>query len=64
MPSFEIESRVAKLFVNLFEGERSVESARIFLADQLEFDAYHIFTTMDKANKNNIDEYDVVDFLK
>lgn len=64
MLSIETESRVAKLFVNLFEGEKSVETSRILLADQLQFDAYHIFTKLDRENKNHVDEYNLVDFLK
>ncbi len=64
MLSIETESRVAKLFVNLFEGEKSVETSRILLADQLQFDAYHIFTRLDRENKNYVDEYNLVDFLK
>lgn len=64
MLSIETELRVAKLFVSLFEGERLVETTRISLADQLQFDAYHIFSRLDRENKNYLDEYNLVDFLK
>jgi len=64
MLSIETETRVAKLFVNLFEGEKSLETARKLLADKSQFDAYHIFTSLDRENKNHIDEYNIVDFLK
>lgn len=64
MLSIETESRIAKLFVCLFEAEKSVETARIVLADQLQFDAYQIFTKLDKSSKNYIDEYDIIEFLK
>jgi hypothetical protein len=64
MLSIETESRIAKLFVNLFEGEKSVEIARNVLCDQLQFDAYHIFNRLDKEEKNYIDEYNLVDILK
>jgi len=64
MISIETEIGVAKLFVSLFEGERSVETRRISLADLLQFDAYHIFTRLDRENKNHLDEYNLMDFLK
>lgn len=64
MLSIETESRVAKLFVNLFEGEKSVEISRNLLTDQIKFDAFHIFSKLDRENKNFIDEYDIVNFLK
>lgn len=64
MLSFETETKLVKLFVCFFEGEDSVEVARNVLSDQLQFDAYHIFTRLDRENKNYIDEYNIVDFLK
>ena len=64
MISIETEIGVAKLFVSLFEGERSVETRRMSLADLLQFDAYHIFTRLDRENKNHLDEYNLMDFLK
>lgn len=64
MLSIETESRVVKLFINLFEGEKSVEISRENLALQREFDAYQIFQRFDRERKNYIDEYNVVDFLK
>ena len=64
MLSIESEARVAKLLVNLFEGERSVEITRKVLSDQRDFDAYQIFQRLDKEKKNFIDEYNLIDFLK
>ena len=64
MLSIETEARVVKLFINLFEGERSVESCRENLAIQRDFDAYQIFQRVDRERKNYIDEYNLVDFLK
>jgi len=64
MLSIETESRVTKLFINLFEGERSVEISRENLAIQRDFDAYQIFQRLDRERKNYIDEYNLVDFLK
>jgi len=64
MLSIETEARVVKLFINLFEGEKSVEYARENLANQREFDAYQSFQRIDREKKNYVDEYNIVDFLK
>jgi hypothetical protein len=64
MLSIETEARVAKLFLNLAEGEKSVEINRQVLADQLDFDPYQTFKRLDTQGKNSIDEFDIVDFLK
>lgn len=64
MLSIETEARVVKLFINLFEGERSVELCRDNLANQRDFDVYQIFQRVDRERKNYIDEYNLVDFLK
>ena len=52
----ETERRVRNLFVNLFEGEKSVEICRENLAIQREFDAYQIFQRFDRERKNYVDE--------
>lgn len=64
MLSIETEARLAKLFVNLFEGEKAVEYTRENLASLREFDAFQTFTRVDRERKNHIDEYNLVDFLK
>lgn len=64
MLSIETEARVAKLLINLAEGEKSVEINRQVLSEQLDFDPYQVFKRLDSQGKNSIDEYDVVDFLK
>lgn len=64
MLSIETEARVVKLFINLFEGEKSVECSRENLALQRDFDAYQIFQRVDRERKNYIDEYNIVDFFK
>lgn len=64
MLSIETEARVAKLFINLAEGEKSVEINRQVLADQIDFDPYTAFKRIDSRLKNSIDEFDIVDFLK
>jgi len=64
MLSIETEARVVKLFINLFEGEKSVELCRENLAVQRDFDAYQIFQRVDRERKNYVDEYNIVDFLK
>jgi hypothetical protein len=64
MLSKETEILLAKLIVNLFEGEKSVEIARKDLAESEEFDAYQIFQRLDRERKNFIDEYDIAQFLR
>ena len=64
MLSIETEARVVKLFINLFEGEKSVEMSRENLANQRDFDAYQIFQRIDRERKNYVDEHNIVDFLK
>ena len=64
MLSKETETLVAKLFINLFEGERSVELARRNLADSKDFDAYKIFQRLDRERKNFVDEYNLAEFLR
>jgi hypothetical protein len=64
MLSLETETRITKLFVNLFEGEKLAEISRNVLNDQLQFDAFHIFNELDRDNKNFIDDYDIVEYLK
>lgn len=64
MLSIETESRLVKLFINLFEGEKSFEYSRELLANQRDFDAYKIFQRLDRERKNCVDEYNIVDFLK
>jgi hypothetical protein len=64
MLSIETEARVAKLFLNLADGEKSIEINRQVLADQLDFDPYQTFRRLDTENKNYVDEFNIVDFLK
>lgn len=64
MLSIETEARVAKLFLNVADGEKSAEINRQVLSEQFEFDAYQIFKKLDYQSKNKIDEFDIVDFLK
>lgn len=64
MLSIETEARVVKLFINLFEGEKSTEYSREVLANLRDFDAYQIFQRLDRERKNCIDEYNIIDFLK
>jgi hypothetical protein len=64
MISIETQARVAKVFLNLADGEKAVEITRQVLADQISFDAYQTFKRLDKEGKNYIDSYNIVDFLK
>jgi hypothetical protein len=64
MLSRETETLLAKLLANLFEGEKSVETARRNLADSKDFDAYQIFQRLDRERKNFVDEYNLAEFLR
>ena len=64
MLSIETESRVAKLFLALADGEKSVEVNRRRLAEQHLFDPYSVFKRLDSQGKGRIDEFDIVDFLR
>lgn len=64
MLSIETEARVSKVFLSLADGERAVEVNRKILADQLDFDPYQAFRRIDTENKNYIDEFNIINFLK
>ena len=64
MCSIETEKRIAKLFMILAEGERSIEIYRQVLSDLKEFDSYQIFKNLDYESKNKIDAYNIIDYLK
>ena len=64
MVSIETQARLAKLLLNLADGEKSVEVTRQSLADQLDFDCYKAFKRIDRESKNFVDSYTIVDFLK
>ena len=64
MCSIETEKRIAKLFIILAEGERTVEISRQVLSDLKEFDSYQIFKNLDIERKNKIDAYNIIDYLR
>jgi hypothetical protein len=64
MISFETQARVAKVFLNLADGEKAVDISRQVLAEQISFDPYKIFKRLDKESKNYIDSYNIVEYLK
>jgi hypothetical protein len=64
MISYETEEKVARLLARLADGEKSTEILRSVLSDLKEFDPYLTFKSFDKEEKNYIDEYNIVDFLK
>jgi hypothetical protein len=64
MVSYETEEKLTRLLIRLADGEKSVEILRSVLSDLKEFDPYLIFKCLDKENKNYIDAYNLVDFLK
>jgi hypothetical protein len=64
MLSIETEARLAKLFLNLADGEKAAEISRQVLGEQLDFDTYQVFKKLDAESKNHIDEFNIVEFLK
>ena len=64
MCSIETKKRIAKLFIILAEGERTVEISRQVLSDLKEFDSYQIFKNLDIERKNKIDAYNIIDYLR
>ena len=64
MCSIETQKRIAKLFLILAEGERSIEISRQVLSDLKEFDPYQIFKNLDIEKKNKIDAYNIIDYLR
>ena len=64
MLSIETSKRIAKLFLILAEGERTIEISRQVLSDLKEFDTYQIFKNLDIEGKNKIDAYNIMDYLR
>ena len=64
MISIETQARLAKLLLNMADGEKSVEVTRQVLSEQIDFDCYKAFKRLDRESKNYVDAYNIVDFLK
>ena len=64
MLSIETDKRLAKLMMQIAEGERTIEISRQVLSDLYDFDAYQIFKNLDVEGKNRIDSKNIIDFLK
>ena len=64
MLSIETDKRLAKLMMQLAEGERTIEITRQVLSDLYDFDAYQIFKNLDLEGKNRIDSDNITEFLK
>lgn len=64
MVSIESQARLAKLLLNVSDGEKAVEVTRQVLTEQLDFDCYKAFKRIDRETKNYVDSYNIVDFLK
>ena len=64
MLSIETDKRLAKLMMQLAEGERTIEITRQVLSDLYDFDAYQIFKNLDIEGKNRIDAINIIEFLK
>ena len=64
MTSPETEQKLCKLLLILAEGERSIEISRQVLSDLKEFDSFQIFKNIDIEDKNKIDCYSIINFLR
>ena len=64
MCSPETEQKLCKLLLILADGERSIEISRQVLSDLKEFDSFQIFKNIDIEDKNKIDCYSIINFLR
>jgi hypothetical protein len=64
MFSSDTENLLICLFYKIAEDEISVEATRLNLADMRDFVPFDIFKYLDHENKNYIDEYSLLGFLK
>ena len=64
MYSSETEKKLGKLLMILAEGERTIEISRQVLSDLKEFDSFQIFKNIDIEDKNKIDCYSIINFLR
>ena len=64
MCSYETEKKLGKILMLLAEGERSIEISRQVLSDLKEFDSFQIFKNIDMEDKNKIDCFTLVNFLR
>lgn len=58
----EIEIKIAKLLMEIAEGERSIEITRRVLSDCIEFNPYQIFNKLDVEKKNRISPNNIINF--
>ena len=63
MSGDEIETKIAKIFMNLANGERKSEISKEVLCDNKDFNPYQIFKLLDVENKNYIDKNNIINFL-
>ena len=64
MCSTETEKKLGKILISLAEGERSIEISRQVLSDLKEFDSFQIFKNIDLEDKNKIDCFALINYLK
>ena len=64
MCSTETEKKLGKILMILAEGERSIEISRQVLSDLKEFDSFQIFKNIDLEDKNKIDCFTLINFLR
>ena len=62
MLSIETESKLAKIFLTLSEGEKSIDINRQILIELEDFDPSNIFTYLDTNQKNYINCSDLLNY--
>ena len=63
MLSVETESKLAKIFLTLAEGEKTIDINRQILVELENFDPYQIFTFLDTNQKNYLNNSDLLNFF-
>ncbi len=63
MLSVETESKLAKIFLALAEGEKTIDINRQILVELENFDPYQIFTYLDTNQKNYLNNQDLLNYF-
>ena len=63
MLSVETELKLAKIFLTLAEGEKTIDINRQILVELEDFDPYKIFTYLDTNQKNYLDNSDLLNYF-
>ena len=62
MLSVETESKLAKIFLTLAEGEKTIDINRQILVELQDFDPFKIFSYLDTNQKNYLNNSDLLNY--